>query len=635
MKPLTLILVPVVLSCLFACSNHYEGGSVASLLDAADRYMSAGDAKNAFAALDQAEKQAATSYERLGVYKRYIRLGDDRKAEKTIKNAIKKDSASVELQAVYGDFLLERDRISESIKVTKNLSGTKFASIYAESFIKNAINTGKSANELFGAKVTKDDKEWKKDSSRKNEVFYDSRFSKIYHDAYLGTGKYRWNWNAASVCMKAGLYQDGAALYSGRTENMDDGLFWGLVLFDSGLYTRALEAMVPHQDDPFPDSVVMQYRALLADVYYILSMDEEAEKIRSQLLAMNPSDANNYEAASRYIPQAYVNSANYARGEEDPVLEYKRLETVVGLFPEYMPGLASFGEFALRRQDRPADDMMTAHIRAAGLSTRVMDREKEIPDVTVEDALGLIRSAEEKEATPELMVLEQQLIINSEKGMENSKKASKVWPLLEKNEIGPSVYPTEIMRFALITLLEAGQNDEARTLFERYEHATHVDQTGMDEKKRKKAAKFVPYEHLDELELWECEMAGWFALQSGEYDKAKKIYEYIIKLYSGRSPVTRASGQNEAVVNAAMNVGNIYSGEKLYASALEYLNTASGRSSNSETKAEILYRMGKLSYYMRDYHSAVRTLKYSMTLAPENNKTRFMLQQAMKASAEN
>ena len=84
-----------------------------------------------------------------------------------------------------------------------------------------------------------------------------------------------------------------------------------------------------------------------------------------------------------------------------------------------------------------------------------------------------------------------------------------------------------------------------------------------------------------------------------------------------------------------MNVGNIYSGEKLYASALEYLNTASGRSSNSETKAEILYRMGKLSYYMRDYHSAVRTLKYSMTLAPENNKTRFMLQQAMKASAEN
>ena len=95
MKPLTLILVPVVLSCLFACSNHYEGGSVASLLDAADRYMSAGDAKNAFAALDQAEKQAATSYERLGVYKRYIRLGDDRKAEKTIKNAIKKDSASV------------------------------------------------------------------------------------------------------------------------------------------------------------------------------------------------------------------------------------------------------------------------------------------------------------------------------------------------------------------------------------------------------------------------------------------------------------------------------------------------------------------------------------------------------------
>ncbi len=634
-KPLALILVPVVLSCLSACSNHYEGGSVASLLDLADKYISAGDSRNAFSALEQAERQSTTTYDRLGVYKRYLHLGDYGRAEKTIKKAIKKEKESqegmaAELNAVYGNLLIEMDRTGDALKITKNLSGTKYGSIYAEAFLKNTIESGKSANELFGGRATKEDKAWKKDPSRKNEVFYDSRFSKIYNDAYLGTGKYRWNWNAATVCMKDGLYQDGVAFYPGRTVNMDDALFWGLVFFDGGLYSESLAAMVPHENEDFPAGVVMQYRALLADNYYILSMDEEAEKVRNQLLAMDAGDKNFAYEASHFIPQAYVNSANYARGEDDQVLEYKRLAEVVSLFPEYMPGLASYGEFALRRQERPADDMMTAHIRAAGLSTRVMDREREIPDISVQNALELIRAAEEKEPTPELMVLEQQLVINAEKGMENSKKASKVWPLLEKNEIGPSLYPKEIMRFALITLLESGKDADAKELFERYEHAAHTDQNELDQKKRKKIPKFIPSEHLDELELWECEMAAWFAVYSGDIKTAESIYDHIIKLYSGRSPVNRASGQNEAVVNASINMGNIYSGNKLYAVALEHLNRASARASDPQTKAEILYRMGKQSYYMHDYHSAIRSLKYSLTLDPTNNKTRFMLQQAEK-----
>lgn len=626
-KPLALIFVSVVLSCTFSCSKHYEGGSVTSLLDSADRYISTGDAKNAYDALSQAEKFSGTTYERIGVYKRYLRMGDYSKAEKTIKRAIKKDNSSLELAAAYGNFLLQQDRISDALKKTKSLSGTKYGSVYAEAFLRNAVSSGKSANELFGGRATKDDKSWKKDPSRRNELFYDSRFSSIYHDAYLGTGKYRWNWNAAVLCMKDGKYQEGADFYSGHTENMDDGLFWGLVFFDGGFYSKSLEAMLPHRNNELGMNVVMQYRALLADNYYILSMDDEAEEIRSQLLAMNSESELKSPAASLYLPQAYVNSANYARGEDDSVLEYKRLAEVIDLFPNYLPGLASYGEFALRRQNRPADDSMTAHIRAAGLSTRVMDWDSSIPDLTVDDALTLIRHAESENPTPELMVLEQQLILESNPSMENYKKASKVWPLLEKNEIGPSLYPSEVMRFAMITLLENGCTEDARELFYRYEKAAHTD---MEEqaKKKKKTPPFIPAEHLEELELWECECAAWFALFEEDFVTAKNIYDYIIKIYSNRSPVARASGQNEAVVNANMNLGNINSGNKLYAVALEYLNKASARATDPKMKAEILYRMGKQSYYLGDYHSAVRSLKYSLTLDSTNNKTRFALQQA-------
>ena len=629
-RPLALFLVPVVLSCLFSCSAHYEGGSVTSLLDAADRYIQAGDADSAFSALSQAEKQAVSTYERLGVYKRYLSLGDYGRAEKTIKNAIKKDSSSKELYAVYGNLLIDQNKISKALKITKNLSGTKYASVYAEAFLRNAAESGKSANELFGSRATKEDKLWKKDPARKNELFYDSRFSTIYHDAYLGTGKYRWNWNAAAVQMKRGHYMEGAALYPGRASDMDDALFWGLVFFDAGLYSQSLEAMEPHQNEDFPAGVLIQFRALLADDYYVLSKDEDAERVRNQLLSMDSENDLSSPVSSLYLPQAYVNSANYARNEDDEVLEYKRLEKVVTLFPDYMPGLASYGEFALRRQGRPADDMMTAHIRAAGLSTRIMEEESAIPDISVDDALGLIRAAKEKDSSPEMMVLEQQLVINSEKGMENSKKASKVWPLFEKNELGPGLYPEEIMRFALITLLECGKNDEAKDLFERYEQAAHTDQNEEDPKKRKKIPKFIPSAHLDELELWECEMAGWFAVYDGDIDTAKNVYEHIMEIYSARSPVNRASGQNEAVVTAGINIGNIYSADKLYSVALEYLNKASARAGDPGTKAEILYRLGKQSYYLKDYHSAVRSLKYSLTLDPTNNKTRFMLQQAEK-----
>ncbi|MBP5358670.1 MAG: tetratricopeptide repeat protein [Treponema sp.] len=88
-----------------------------------------------------------------------------------------------------------------------------------------------------------------------------------------------------------------------------------------------------------------------------------------------------------------------------------------------------------------------------------------------------------------------------------------------------------------------------------------------------------------------------------------------------------STGQNESVVNAFINMGNIYAGTKQGTVATEYLNKASSRATDPLLKAEILYRMGKESYYLKDFHSATRSLQYAIKLNPSHNKARFILQQ--------
>ena len=65
----------------------------------------------------------------------------------------------------------------------------------------------------------------------------------------MGTGKYRWNWNAATLDMLGGKYSQAADKYSGETENAEDSLFWGKVLYDAGHFPESLDALTQHEDD--------------------------------------------------------------------------------------------------------------------------------------------------------------------------------------------------------------------------------------------------------------------------------------------------------------------------------------------------------------------------------------------------
>ena len=630
LRPLTVILTPVVLSCLLlSCTTHSEGGSITSLLDMADQSIALGDTRQALSYLNQASKQANSTLDRLGVFKRYETLGDSNMAEKVLKKAIKKDKSSIELTAVYSNFLLNQGRAKDAIKKSKALSGTKYGSIYAEAVFRRALNEHLSANELFGGRANKQDKEWKKDSSRFFELFYDSRFIPVYEDACRGTKRPKWLWNAAVLDMRAGNYGSAAAKYPSTLEDARDCLFWALVLFDCGRYAESLDALNAHSPDYNDLKTSLEFMALKADNQYILGMDGDSEETRSQILAQVKGNEEK-AGSSKFLPLLYINSALYSRTTEDYPTEYDRLHDLVINYPDYRPGLAAYGEFAIQQMRRPPDDKMTAHIRASGLATTKMERENSVPQVTVADAVALIQAAQEKNPSADLIVLQEMLEAEAASIIEPAQRASRVWPLLEKNEQGTSLYPAEIVHYAIVTLLESNYIEEARDLFTRWENASRQDNDDSKKKKKKKAAVFVPWEHPEELSLWENEVSAWFCVNDGRFDRALPIYQFIIDTYSDRSPVMNSTGQNEAVVNSYINMGNLYAGTKQGPVAIDYLNKASSRATDPMVKAEILYRMGKESYYLKDFHSAARALQYAIKLNPSHNKARFILQQVEK-----
>ena len=100
--------------------------------------------------LKKIEKQVYDSWSYIGIYKRYAKIGEDKRAEKIIKKALKKNSHNPELAAVYSAYLLRHNRLDEAKKLSEQLKGTKYGSLYSEAVLKVARrDTDTSSNYEF------------------------------------------------------------------------------------------------------------------------------------------------------------------------------------------------------------------------------------------------------------------------------------------------------------------------------------------------------------------------------------------------------------------------------------------------------------------------------------------------------
>ena len=139
-KTSVLILISIIGFALLgaSCKLKAEQKSLTSHFEMCDILIADNQFSDAVKELKKIEKQVYDSWSYIGLYKRYIKIGEDKRAEKIIKKALKKNSHNVELSAVYSTYLLRNNRLDEAEKLSEQLKGTKYGSIYSEAVLKLA-----------------------------------------------------------------------------------------------------------------------------------------------------------------------------------------------------------------------------------------------------------------------------------------------------------------------------------------------------------------------------------------------------------------------------------------------------------------------------------------------------------------
>jgi tetratricopeptide (TPR) repeat protein len=612
----------VSVSLFVSCNHRSDSYNIISRLDEIDLLISVGDTKEAVLKLKEAEKYTYKPLDFIGIYKRYIYLGEDQAGLKLLEKAMKKHPGDGEILAVHVHYLLRHKEIDRAYEEAKGLEKTQYASLYSEALFSYALKYHLSAEELFNP--SRKEKKLRKEKlkaiengelAEDNGFYYDRRFIPFYIYAFKGSKVNQWMINAACLYMRDGDYEKAVLLMPEKMPLVRDSYFWACVLFDSSHYGESVQALNTNKGLWGQDEYSVKSIALLSDDYYILGEDQAAEDARSVLFTMD-MDEKALLAYNKILPVIYLNSAIFARENDDVSHEYDRLKFLVEQFPLFEPGLASYCQLAIDSLNRPEEEALSKKLREAGLRTQAMERRDAIPEVSMEEALGRVDSAIAVEPSAEFEVLKENVYSLTHKSESQGQKQVRLWKLLEKNENGTSTYPEEIVHHGVFKLIGLNQTEDARAMFDEYLNVSY----GLT---LKDIGEFVL---PDRFASWEYQAAAWF-MKDIKISKSREIYEYIIKRFNERNPRTQHQSQNDAVINALINLAVIYEGTNRQGKALECLNEAQGRCVDGKLKAEALYRMAKIQMTQKQDPQAIQSLRYALTLDEDHNKARLLLKQ--------
>lgn len=580
--------------CLFFCSKcntKASGLSFTASLDMIDRAISQGSTRDAVEELKKLEKRAYSSFERLSIYKRYMLLSEKESAERVLKNGLEKLPNNSELRSVYANFLIRQNKIAAAKKHAELLKETKYASLLSECEIFEQLEKNKKEN--LDAK----------------EEFSAFRFIPLYRAAFETSGNSKWIFNAASLLMKNGMYRQAAEFYPQKIESFSEAYFWAGVFFDAGLYSQSLEvcessaslaSAILNQKETV-DSLKPQIEVLKSDCYYILGDEEKCHEIRKNFLAS--------EDLTNVPPSVFVNESLLEQKNDNYAEAYKDLECCMNLYPSYFPSLQVYAKYALDINAR-TESSLAQQLRSSGLRTLEMERFDAAPKISEKDLLLYVDSKRVTYSDPVIDVLEHRIQKIIDLRNDRNKNISGYYKILERYSDVTPKFPEECTDYIVHSLIEKHWEKEAESIFNDYiEERYNVDM--MNE-----PGKF---------NLWELEVAAWYAAVEGKFEKAQFLLEHIVNSYGGYSEVVNSFAKNESVMRSLVNLAVIYASCDRYQDALEALNIASSRATDSKVKAEILFRIADLQYSLGDDKSAGRALKYCLSLNPEHKDARLLM----------
>ena len=549
--------------------------------------------------LKKIEKEVYDSWSYIGVYKRYIRIGEDKRAEKIIKKALKKNSHNQELIAVYSTYLLRHNRIDEAKKMSEELKGTKYGSIYSEAVLRVA------KRESLG--------------SSGYEFFKDSKYYSIYLDAYRGSLNPLWLRNCAVFNLKDGLFENAAALLPASYSDADDAYFWALVLFDSGKYYESIDALEASKSflSDYPDTVnrklfkvtEVKQIALESDAYMAVSEIEQSEAKRQELVCKLDNLEKLSPEDDELLSVVVVNSAIYARNQYEDDSCADLLFYAVNRWPDNVAALILYSDFAYNSNLEREESFEIQNLRENGISSVSMEKYDNRRKIPLSDALYRLEKAMERTKDPYLSITRLDLKYKMDNSFTVKDKTVDLWLEMEKNYTEQEKYQALLVQYVLSFLLKTNQKDDAEMLFVKYiSNALKLDE--------KQDFWMQIEKNLSSLDVRTAELAAWFATDQKKFDEAVRIYEYCVYesggiLYKGIvSPVVSTV--------SCMNLADIYFSTGKKDKALDLYGKAAGRESRNYLRSEIFYRIANIYAAGGDKKNALRSAEYAILLYPDN-----------------
>ena len=553
--------------------------------------------QSAIKELKKVEKRAYDSWSYIGIYKRFILIGEQNLAEKIIKKALKKNKQNQELLAVYTNFLLRQNRLEDAGKYAEKLRNGNYASLYSELVLRESQKqvTDQGAYAFY-----------------QNEDFY-----QIYLDAYKGSKNPIWLRNCAVYNLTQGLYNQASLLNPPAYADVDDAYFWGLCLYDAGKYNFAIEALEKaHKYYSDYDNKKqfkcneIQIIALESDAYMAVSDFEQADLVRSCVV-------NNIDTVfadikdDTLLPVIMVNSAIYAKNQMSEDYFADLLFYIVNRWPDYVPALILYSDFAYTSNLEKKEDDEVAALRRAGIKSLEMEKYDSRRKIPLSDALYRIDQSLKRKSDPYLSITKLDLKYKTDPKLSEKDKYRDLWVLLEDNYIEGEIYHTLLVQYALNFLLTTKEYDDAWNLFYKFttSHGTY-------DVKRDFWEQFI--EQMKYYDLPIVEMAAWFASDLKKTNEAIRIYEYCVYESAGLledgliSPLVSST--------SCMNLANIYFSIGKKDRALDLYGKIAGREVNNAKRSEVFYRIACIYSALGDIKNALRSSEYASSLYPENER---------------
>ena len=594
---LTSIFFSLILFCFSACRMRAEQNSLTSQFDVIDALVMQNQMQSALKELKKAEKRAYDSWTYIGIYKRYMTLGESGAAEKVLKKALKKNSNNEELQAVYAAFLLRQNRLGDAGKVSEKLRGTKYASLYSEYMLRESAEKAAAAGENGFAFYTK------------------KEYYQIFLDAYKTSKNPVLLRNCAVFNLINGDYALAASLYPAFFLDADDAYFWALVCYDAGQYYDSIEAiensrrlMTGYQNTvSFKTSPVLQ-TALESDAYMAVSEMEAAENARRGIV-LNLDELKVRKSDEEYLSNIILNSARWAENQGMDEQNADLLFYVVNRWPDNVPGLILYADFAYRSNLEREEDSEIAALRKAGISTLEMERYDNRRKIPMSDALFRIDEALRRTNDPYLHIAKLDLRYKTDKSISEKDKNRDLWNMLEKSLNEDGVLKGLLVQYALNFLLQTKQYDDAWKLFYDY-----VTDNSLYDSKRDFWEQFIEKARGYELSI--MEFGAWFAAYNKMADEALRLHEYCV--YESAGLLDEGYISQSVSTASCLNLGSIYVSLGKKAKALDLYGRTAGRESSNAKRSEAFYRIACIYAGDGDIKNALRSAEYASSLYPEN-----------------